>query len=385
MKNSEIASFLAGIGATEDIDSSGEIIEIKGIDTSSLCVDGKITWEHKSENSSQIVGKIVFCKKILKASDCDNDNQKMFWEKARKRPFLYVVGAFFDKMGHKSAQEVVASLQFDKHIDTSETNGMGWWSIEGSRLNKEGNVIKKCIARDFAYTARPCNKSCLAVLMTDEEADSLLKPIAKKKVENSMKKSLQEVSDLFKTEDKPKKTKKFKLDLSNPMRTSICKSLNKGNKYLPSLATPKADSKKLDYSPQPAGAIQQRTGQNQLENKPATQPQKLKTTTYRPNGMKTGRQLYNDPKFWDAPSDKPFKPDAVKKHLDENWEIFKHKDLLLGLIKKHQPNLNDEQCLDYAKHYASNDFKKGEAELVDLFEKNQPKKIKKSKRYYEKR
>ena len=46
MKNSEIASYVAGIGATEDIDSSGEIIEIAGIDHSSLCRDGRVKWEH---------------------------------------------------------------------------------------------------------------------------------------------------------------------------------------------------------------------------------------------------------------------------------------------------------------------------------------------------
>ena len=59
-------TFIHGIGASEVIDSSGEKIIIKGVDVSSLAIDGVFNWEHKSDHTNHIVGKILEAKKILK-------------------------------------------------------------------------------------------------------------------------------------------------------------------------------------------------------------------------------------------------------------------------------------------------------------------------------
>jgi hypothetical protein len=198
MKNSEIGTFLDGIAATSDLDTSGERIDIKGIDISSLPIDGLLNFEHKNDTGSQIIGKIVEAKKIMKESDCTNERHKHFWELSRKKPFLYIIAVLFNKVGHSSASDVAAMLNFDKKIDTGETRGTGWFSIEGSRLGKEGSNITKCIARKIAFTNLPCNRSCVAELL--EDPDKYCKQISKKKVQESMKKSLQEETNLIKAE-----------------------------------------------------------------------------------------------------------------------------------------------------------------------------------------
>lgn len=276
MKNSEIGSFVVGIGATEDIDSSGEVIEIKGVDISSITRDGKIHFEHKNENSTQVIGKLVDCKKIMKESDCEHELHKKYWEKARKRPYIYVVGVLFDKMSHQGAQDALAQLKFDQAIDDKKTNGMGWWSIEGSRLGKEGNKIKKCIARDWAFTHRPCNKSCIAELLTDEQADKHVPSIAKKKVEDSMKKSLEEVTDLLKAEPR---------------------------KYFKELGT-KKEPKAKEYSKITPATGEHREG-GEIEPKrtftPENAPEKMgvgdRISGYKKQ-PKSGAALYRDPSNW---------------------------------------------------------------------------------------
>ena len=58
-----------GVFASEAIDSSGEILDIKGCDISDLENGyGVLNWEHngsenKKEDANNIIGKIVFCKK----------------------------------------------------------------------------------------------------------------------------------------------------------------------------------------------------------------------------------------------------------------------------------------------------------------------------------
>jgi hypothetical protein len=267
MKNSEIGSFIAGIGATEDIDSSGEVIEIKGIDHSSLCKDGRLNYEHKSENNSQVIGKIIDCKKILKESDCEHELHKRFWEKARKRPYLYVAAVLYDKMGHSGAKDALAQFKFDQHIDQDKTNGANWLSIEGSRLGKEGNRIKKCVARDFAATFRPCNKSCLAELLTDEEADKFIPSIAKKKVQESMKKSMEEESDLKKSD------RKYFKELGDAKQAKIGQQ-----------------SSTRDYTP-----ITPATGEHR-EGKPAQPKRTFSSMADAPEKMKVGDRILHDKK-----------------------------------------------------------------------------------------
>lgn len=155
-------TFIHGIAASEHLDSSGERILIDGVDISSLTKDGVLNMEHQSKEASSIVGKIWEAKKILKQSDCENDHHKYFWDKI-KMPFIYIAGELFDGVGHKEAGEVAAMLRFDK-LDplNKESKKLINFSIEGSRMEKQGSVITKCIARKISITLTPCNKVCEA-------------------------------------------------------------------------------------------------------------------------------------------------------------------------------------------------------------------------------
>ena len=68
-------TYIDGIGASQNIDSSGEIVDIAGLDISSLEVDGSLNWEHKKDFPEQLVGKILKAKKIFSEKDCEDDRR----------------------------------------------------------------------------------------------------------------------------------------------------------------------------------------------------------------------------------------------------------------------------------------------------------------------
>ena len=152
-------TFVDGIAASEHLDSSGERIKIKGVDISSLTKDGVITYEHKNEQSSQVVGKIIEAKKIYKRKDCENDRHKYYWDKC-KMPFLYISAELFDAFGHTGAKDLIAHLEYDAqgHINKEARNVVNF-SIEGARLETRGSDVNKCIARKVTATVTPCNKA----------------------------------------------------------------------------------------------------------------------------------------------------------------------------------------------------------------------------------
>ena len=164
-------TFIHGIAASEHLDSSGERIRIEGIDISSLTKDGVFNFEHQSKEASAIVGKILEAKKILSKDDCENDHHRYFWDKIQM-PFLYVAGELFDETGHQAAKDVTAMLKYDQSHDGSETKKLINFSIEGSRLDKRGSEITKCIARRVSITITPCNKVAVAEeLKIDDNTD----------------------------------------------------------------------------------------------------------------------------------------------------------------------------------------------------------------------
>jgi len=367
MKNSELGSWIDGIGATEDLDSSGERISIKGIDISSLTTDGLINTEHKSDTASQVIGKVVEAKKISKEEECENDRHKHFWKLARKRPFLYVAAVLFDKVGHVAAADAVAMFKFDKLINTDKTKGTGWFSIEGGRMGKEGSNITKCVARKIAFTNLPCNKACVAELL--EDPDKYCKSITKEKVQASMKKAEADYQTLIKAEPK---------------------------KYFKELGMPKTP-KGLNYS-----KITPATGEHRPAN-PA-EPKRTFTSQNAPDKMKVGdrithnkpkakagasfyRDLYKDnsnpirKQVWDSAKQnkeenmKPSKKEIMKHLGDEAWENFKGKDILIDIIQKKDPELTKAEVLGIAKTMAYMDMKKKESELEDMFEKDEDKSV----------
>lgn len=363
MKNSELGTWIDGIAATEDLDSSGERIKIEGVDISSLTIDGVLNTEHESKIASQVIGKIVEAKKIFKESDCTNDRHKHFWKKARQRPYLYIAAVLFDKVGHVAAGDAAAMFNFDQLIDTDKTKSTGWFSIEGGRMGKEGSNITKCVARKVAWTLVPCNKACTAELL--EDPDKFCKKITKDKVKDSMKKAEEDYVVMKKAEPK---------------------------KYFKELGMPKTP-KGLNYT-----KITPATGEHRPAN-PA-EPKRTFTSQNAPEKMKIGDRItHNKPKakagasfYRDLYKDssnpirkavtnkkeekkeqnmKPSKKEIMKHLGDEAWENFKGKEILIDIIQKKDPELTKSEVLGIAKTMAYMDMKKKESELTDLFEKDE--------------
>lgn len=161
---SKRGTFIHGVAASEHLDSSGERIIIKGMDISSLeRGEGVLNWEHKNENASHIVGKILKAKKIFSEADCEDQNQLYFWKKGQA-PFVYIVGELFDGVGHLQAKEIAAMLKYDslaRSEGTAKKNTINF-SVEGAKLEKQNTDITKSIARKVTVTIVPCNKAAIA-------------------------------------------------------------------------------------------------------------------------------------------------------------------------------------------------------------------------------
>ena len=159
-----MSTFIHGIAASENIDSSGERISILGMDISSLAVDGVFNYEHKSDNPNQIVGKVLKAKKIFSEQDCEDEHQLIFFQKCGV-PYLYVMGELFDDY-KESAKEVAGMFRYDAdHKEQNDKSVMNF-SIEGAKIDKNGMDILKSIARKVTLTALPCNKAAIAEMVS---------------------------------------------------------------------------------------------------------------------------------------------------------------------------------------------------------------------------
>jgi hypothetical protein len=168
-------TIIDGIAASEHLDSSGESLSIKGMDISSLGgPDSILNWEHGSKDRpSQVVGKVTFAKKMLKASDAKTKREKYFWNKVKK-PMVYIKAELFDGIGHSGAQDVAAMLRYKNKDKGEDSRLVVGFSIEGGKMEKKGMVVTKSIARDVAITVKPCNKVCDAELIEDDVDEDFL-------------------------------------------------------------------------------------------------------------------------------------------------------------------------------------------------------------------
>ena len=269
-KGHKRGTIIHGIGSSSHLDSSGERIKIEGVDISSLTSDGVANWEHKSGEASQIVGKIIEAKKIIKESDCENDHHRYFWNKV-KMPYIYIAIELFDEEGHEGAKSVAAMARYDKKTDKRQTKRLINFSIEGSRLEKDGADILKCIARKISITIHPCNKVCEAETMDPIE-------------ESSDKNLLQDI--LGKKEE------------------SYCKVMKMEPKYMPSLAPKKLkprESKVAGYVPPNKHAVGAENHKEGTSVKPQRSFEAGKEskdwkvgdqTTYSNKRPKTGTEIY---------------------------------------------------------------------------------------------
>jgi hypothetical protein len=175
----KMPTFIDGIGASENIDSSGERIIIAGMDISSLAVDGVFNYEHDQATDAQgnklqiklpqnVVGKILKAKKIFSEKDCDDDRELYYWQKCQV-PYIYIMGELFDDY-KESAKEVAGMFRYDHdRKDQNERKVMNF-SIEGGKLNKVGIDIVKSLGRKVTITVLACNKASIAEMVPNEAA-----------------------------------------------------------------------------------------------------------------------------------------------------------------------------------------------------------------------
>lgn len=159
-------TFIHGIAASENIDSSGERILMDGLDISSLEKDGVFNYEHESKNPNQVVGKILRAKKIFSEQDCDDDHQLNFWNKI-KTPYLYVMGELFDDYTD-SAKDIAGKFRYDLDKKGQNERPVMNFSIEGAKIDKKGIDIVKSIARKVTITVLPCNKVAVAEMISSD-------------------------------------------------------------------------------------------------------------------------------------------------------------------------------------------------------------------------
>lgn len=182
-------TFIDGIAASENIDSSGERIQIAGMDISSLAVDGVFTYEHEQATDAQgkkiivkmpeqTVGKILKAKKIFSDKDCEDERQKYFWEKC-KTPYIYIMGELFDDYT-AAARDLAGKFRYDAdHMSQNERTVCNF-SIEGAYIAKQGIEVTRSVARKCTIAVLPCNKAARAEMIPSKEGqkndiDSLFK------------------------------------------------------------------------------------------------------------------------------------------------------------------------------------------------------------------
>lgn len=166
-----LGMILDGVLASEAIDSSGEIVKIDGMDISSM-EDGEATanYEHKGKDSSdgrETVGRIIYVHKIFNKDDCEDERQTFYYNKMGQIPYLYGMVRLLDEAGHPGAESLAAQV---RDAVAHEDKILVRYSVEGTTLKKEDNVIKECIARKVAMTLGPCNKTCFSGVILDPGA-----------------------------------------------------------------------------------------------------------------------------------------------------------------------------------------------------------------------
>ncbi len=155
-----------GIAASEHLDSSGEILKISGHDISDLNEGrGVLNWEHNNDSSEDILGSIIFAKKIMKKSECSNDRERLYWD-ACGTPFVYIKAELFDNVEHPGA---IAAAAMIRYYHNKGEKILAGFSIEGSTLERTDNILERSVGRRVALTLRPCNKSAISGVLEDND------------------------------------------------------------------------------------------------------------------------------------------------------------------------------------------------------------------------
>jgi len=157
-----------GIAATDAIDSQGERLSIEGADISALEAGlGRINDNHGKQFSHSI-GRVISAKKIFKEEDCEDDRQKMYWDKV-KCPYIYTKAELYDDVDHPNAKAAAAIM---KHLHKANAPISVKMSVEGAVLaRKDGGQLDRTKVHSVALTFTPANKQTLAMPITMEKSD----------------------------------------------------------------------------------------------------------------------------------------------------------------------------------------------------------------------
>lgn len=167
---------LSGIFASELVDSSAEVLKVKGCDLSTM-EEGQaiVNWEHEGPKDGddagrEVVGRVIAVKKIYKESDCSNDLERHFWEQS-KVPFIFGTVRLFTEGGHQGALNLAAIIRDCMLHDEPILLG---FSIEGATLETDPHdksILKRTIAKAVALTVKPCNKGATLAVVSDPKTD----------------------------------------------------------------------------------------------------------------------------------------------------------------------------------------------------------------------
>lgn len=201
-KKKRPSTVVRGVIASEAIDTSGEVLDIRGVDMSSFeTVEGiQLNREHvgaKGDDGSfrNVVGKMTAYKKVFSEKDCEDDFQLQKWKELQV-PFIDAHFRLFDGAGHDEA--IALAAIFRDAADHEEVSSIGF-SIEGSTVKREGNRLLTSICRAIAATGAPANKSATATLVQEvpEVEDPLTKLQPTRKFEDPTRRRLSSISGHF--------------------------------------------------------------------------------------------------------------------------------------------------------------------------------------------
>lgn len=151
---------------------------------------GVLNWEH-SNKGEDIIGAVIYARKILDKKDCENDRQRKYWDFVKK-PFVYIIGELFEDEEHPGAIAVAAMIRYyAKHGEKLLTG----FSIEGATLERRDYILQESVGRRVAVTLRPCNHTAIAGLYEDPKAKKIAKDI--EKMSKSIDETLVEVDSII--------------------------------------------------------------------------------------------------------------------------------------------------------------------------------------------
>lgn len=181
-----------GIAASEAVDSSGEVLDIKGLDITELEEGrGTLNYEHRGDQSNgasanDVIGHITYAKKIFESGDCSNDRERSYWNKVQL-PFVYIQAELFNDEGHPGAMAAAALIRY---YQKRKLPILMRYSIEGTTLSREGNKLKRAIAKRVAATMKPCNRSCESGVLSDDTEKGPLTDLKDLLSEKTLNKSI---------------------------------------------------------------------------------------------------------------------------------------------------------------------------------------------------